>query len=255
METGLLDIPAPLLDLVDDALAGVLPDTFRLILWGLVAGAGSMGLYWLTSPQKKLEQAKQDSFAARNALAAYEGDFDGIFPLMTRSLSTSFRHLGLAIGPALLGSLPVIFLMVWMSGSYSYRLPDTGAQITVTTFGQTAPLAWSDGALSDPDEPGTVNWPVKGESLTLSAPNGDILLTLPLGHPVPVKHKYAWWNALFANPLGSLPDDAPVDAVEIELEAKIFLPFGPGWMQGWEALFILVVLVASVAIKLIFRIR
>lgn len=255
METGIFDIPAPLFGVIDTILGGFLPDTIRLIVWGLAAGAGSMGLYWLTSPQIKLEQAKQDSIAARKALAAYEGDFDGIFPLMTRSLSTSFRHLGLAVGPALLGSLPVIFLMVWMSGTYGYRMPETGAHVAVATIGQTAPLAWSDGALSDPDQPLSVTWPDSSESVSLSSSDGDTLLTLPLSRPVPVKHKFVWWNILFANPLGSLPDNAPMDAIEIGLEPQIFIPFGPGWMQGWEALFILVVLVASVAIKLIFRIR
>jgi hypothetical protein len=255
METGIFDIPAPLFGLIDAALAGFLPETIRLIIWGLAAGAGSMGLYWLTSSQKKLEHAKQDSLAARKALAAYDGDFDGVFPLMTRSLSTSFRHFGLALGPALLGSLPVIFLMVWMSGSYGYRLPEAGEQVDVATVGQTAPLAWSDGMQVAADQGHSVAWPDRGDITALAAQDGVVLLTLPLEHPVPVKHKRVWWNMLFANPLGSLPDTAPVEVIEIGLEPQIFLPFGPGWMRGWEAPFILVVLIASVAIKLIFRIR
>ena len=255
METGLFDIPAPIFSLIDGVLADFLSESIRLVFWGLAAGAGSMGLYWLTSPQKKLEIAKQDSIAARQALSAYDGDFDGLFPLMTRSLSTSFRHLGLALGPALLGSLPVIFLMVWMSGGYGYRLPEPGAQIRISTIGQTGPLAWSNGAQAEAGQGHTVAWPADSETLTLSGEGGDALLTLPLAHAVPVKHKRVWWNMLFANPLGSLPDEAPVEAIEIGLEARVFMPFGPGWMQGWEAPFILVVLFASVAIKLIFRIR
>ena len=255
METGIFDIPAPLLGLLDAALAGFLPDTVRLIFWGVAAGAGSMGLYWLTSPQQKLEQAKTDSIAARIALSAYDGDFDGVFPLMLRSLSTSFRHFGLALGPALLGSLPVIFLMVWMSGSYGYSMPEAGAKVTVTTIVQSAPLAWTDGTEAATDNGWTVTWPREGETLSLTDPAGDAMLSLPLTHPVPVRHKRVWWNMLFANPLGSLPDDAPAESVEIGLHAKVFVPFGPGWLQGWEARFILVVLVASVAIKIAFRIR
>ena len=100
-----------------------------------------------------------------------------------------------------------------------------------------------------------MTWPAEGETLLLTDAAGNTLLSLPLTHPVPVRHKRAWWNTLFANPLGSLPGDAPAEAIEIGLEAKGFVPFGPGWMQGWEALFILLVLVASVAIKIIFRIR
>ena len=255
METGIFDIPAPLFELIDAALAGFLPDTIRLILWGIAAGAGSMGLYWLTSPQKKLKQAKQDANAARQAMSSYDGDFDGIFPLMVRSLSTSMRHFGLALGPALLGSLPVLFLMVWMSGSYGYRMPEPGTHVTVATFGQTAPLAWTDGTHEGMETSWTVNWPPAGKTLSLTDAAGNSLLSLPLAHPVPVRHKRVWWNILFANPLGSLSPDAPVEAIEIGLKARVFVPFGPGWIQGWEALFILVVLVASVAIKIIFRIR
>ena len=255
METGIFDIPAPLFGSIDAALAGFLPDSVRLIFWGIAAGAGSMGLYWLTSPQKKLEQAKIDSVAARKALSAYEGDFDGIFPLMVRSLSTSIRHFGLALGPALLGALPVIFLMVWMAGSYGYRMPEAGTDVTVTTIGRSATLAWTDGTQTETENSWTVSWPAAGETLSLTDTAGDVLLSLPLSHPVPVRHKHVWWNILFANPLGSLPDDAPAEAVEIGLEAKLFMPFGPGWMRGWEAPFILVVLVASVAIKIMFRIR
>ena len=255
METGIFDLPAPLFELIDAALAGFLQDTLRLVIWGIAAGAGSMGLYWLTSPQKKLEQAKQDANAARKAMSSYDGDLDGIFPLMARSLSTSVRHFGLALGPALLGSLPVIFLMVWMSGSYGYRLPEPGTDVTVASVDQTGPLAWTDGRDAGPETNWTVIWPSPGQSLSLTDTAGNSLLSLPLTHPVPVRHKRVWWNMLFANPLGSLPPDAPVEAIEIGLEARVFLPFGPTWMQGWEALFILVVLVASVAIKIVFRIR
>ena len=255
METGIFDIPAPLLALIDTALAGFLPDTVRLIIWGIAAGAGSMGLYWLTSPQKKLEQAKQDANAARQAMSSYDGDFDGIFPLMVRSLSTSMRHFSLALGPALLGSLPVIFLMVWMSGSYGYRMPEPGDGVTIAAVGQSAPLAWTDETEASAENGWTVNWPAEGETLLLTDAGGDALLSLPLTHPVPVRHKRVWWNMLFANPLGSLSGDAPAEAIEIGLEAQVFMPFGPDWMQGWEALFILVVLIASVAIKIIFRIR
>ena len=107
METGIFDIPAPLLNWIDLALEHVLPDAARLVLWAIFAGAASMGLYWFLSPQGKLEQAKRDVAEARRALAAYDGTFDGIWPVMGRSLSTSFRRLGLALGPAVAGQRPL----------------------------------------------------------------------------------------------------------------------------------------------------
>jgi len=255
METGIFDFPAPFFSLIDGVLAGFLPDTFRLILWGVAAGVASMGLYWLTSPQERLEKAKTDSIVARKALSAYDGDFDGIFPLMLNSLSASFRHLGLALGPALLGSLPVIFLMVWMSNSYGYRLPEPGAEVTITAVGESAPLNWPVEARPNGEYSRTIAWPAQGQKLEVSDPSGEPLLSLPLAQPVPVKHKRVWWNMLFANPLGSLPEDAAADALRIGLSPKEFLSIGPAWMRGWEAPFILVVLFASVGVKIAFRIR
>lgn len=255
METGIFDIPAPLLTWADAALGHVLPEEARLVLWAVLAGAASMGLYWLASPQRKLEQAKQDVARARSALAAYDGALGGIWPIMGRSLSTSFRHLGLALGPALVGSLPVLVLMGWMAGHYGYELPAAGEQIRV--YGEPADpaLAWPDGIRVDGEGPWTLAWPEPDQAVNLTDASGRVMLTLPLSQPVPVIHKRVWWNMFFANPLGSLPEDAPVDLIGVELRTKVFLPFGPGWMQGWEVLFIVAVLVASVAMKILFRIR
>jgi hypothetical protein len=255
METGILDIPAPLLTWADLALEHVLPDTARLILWAVFAGTASMGLYWLASPQGKLELARRDTAEARQALAAYDGAFEDIWPIIVRSLSTSFRHLGLALGPALVGSLPVLVLMGWMAGHYGYEFPKTGEQVQI--YGEPADRAldWPDGVSVDGEGPWTVSWPAADQAISLSDAAGQTMLTLPLSQPVPVIHKRLWWNMFFANPLGSLPEDAPVDLIGVELRARVFVPFGPGWMRGWEALFILVVLFASVVVKILFRIR
>ena len=255
METGIFDIPAPLLTWIDLALGHVLPDAARLVLWAVFAGAASMGLYWLLSPQGKLEQAKRDVAAARRALAAYDGAFGGIWPVMGRSLSTSFRHLGLALGPALAGSVPVLVLMGWIAGHYGYELPAAGERVRIYAEPAERLLMRSGGVPVVGEDPWILAWPEPGEAVSLSDASGQTMLTLPLSQPVPVIHKRAWWNIFFANPLGSLPKDAAVDLIGVELRAKIFLPFGPGWMQGWEALFIFVVLLASVAVKILFRIR
>ena len=255
METGIFDIPGPLLTWADLALAQVFPDTARLVFWAVLAGTASMGLYWFASPQRKLEQAKGDVAQARQALAAYDGAFVGVWPVMGRSLSTSFRHLGLALGPALVGSLPVLVLMGWMAGHYGYEFPAAGTPVRI--YGEPADLVLirSDGVPVGGKGPWTLTWPAPDQAVGLTDAAGQTMLTLPLSQPVPVIHKRAWWNMFFANPLGSLPEDAPVELIGVELPTRVFLPFGPGWMRGWEAPFILVVLAASVAVKILFRIR
>ena len=255
METGIFDIPAPLLTWADLALGHVLPVSVRLVLWAVLAGAASMVLYWLVSPQAKLQQAKQDVAAARRALAAYDGAFEGIWPVMGRSLSTSFRHLGLAFGPALLGSLPVLVLMGWMAGHYGYELPAAGEPVRIYVEPPDWELTWRHGAPVAGAGPWILIWPAPDQTVSFTDESGQTMLTLPLSKPVPVIHKRAWWNVFFANPLGSLPADAPVELIGIELRPQVFLPFGPGWMRGWEVPFILAILAASVAVKILFRIR
>ncbi len=255
METGIFDIPAPLLTWADATLAHMLPEHARLVLWAVLAGAASMGLYWLASPQGKLQQAKLDVAEARKALAAYDGPLKGVWPVMGRSLSTSFRHLGLALGPAIVGSLPVLVLMGWMAGHYGYELPAAGEQVRVYAEPAGHALAWPDGIRVDGEGGWTLAWPEPDQAFSLTDSSGRRMLTLPLAQPVPVIHKRVWWNMFFANPLGSLPEDAPADLIGVELQTRIFLPFGPDWMRGWEALFILAVLAASVAVKILFRIR
>lgn len=255
MESGIFDIPAPLLTWADLALGHALPDGARLAFWAVLAGAASMGLYWLASPQQKLELVRQNATRARRAMAAYDGAFAGLWPIMGRSLSASLRHLGLTLGPAVLGSLPVLILMGWMAGHYGYELPATGERVQV--YGQPADrvLNWPQGARVEGNGPWTLAWPATDQPVSVTDTTGEAMLTLPLSLPVPVIHKRAWWNFFFANPLGSLPDDAPVDLIGVDLPTRVFFPFGPGWMRGWEAPFILIVLIASVAVKIAFRIR
>ena len=58
LSVGLFDLPAPLFAWLDGLLSGLAPPTLRLVLWGLVAAALSMGIYWLLSPQERIARAK-----------------------------------------------------------------------------------------------------------------------------------------------------------------------------------------------------
>ncbi len=54
---GLLDLPGPLFAWMDAGMSGV-PGVLRLILWGTVAGAGSMWLYRAVSPQARIADSQ-----------------------------------------------------------------------------------------------------------------------------------------------------------------------------------------------------
>jgi hypothetical protein len=72
---------------------------------------------------------------------------------------------------------------------------------------------------------------------------------------VPVVHKRAWWNLLLANPAGYVPDEALVSRVELALPGRRYLAIGPDWLRGWEAAFLVPLVIASLLLKLVFRIH
>jgi hypothetical protein len=241
---GLIDVPAPVFAWIDGVLGQVLPPLGRLTFWAVAAAAVSMTLYRFLSPQKRVARLKDEAAAARAELARYEGELRGMWPHAGRALALAGEQLRLALGPALVASLPVLALMVWLSTPYGHGLPPAGTIVAI------AALRGDATAIER-----AVTWPGAGERLALRDPSGRQLLTLPLPEPVPLIHQRQWWNSLVANPAGYLADDATVDRVVVDLPRRSYLWFGPAWLRGWEAIFLSGLVLASLAIQLAFRIK
>ncbi len=255
---GLLDFPAPLFQVIDESLE-FLPDLLRLSLWALVAGALSMLLYALISPQKRISLVKAELQAARAEMAKADEDFGELMDLVKKNLGLSFRHLGLVFAPALVSALPLLCIIAWSSTRFGYGFPDPGEQVAVSTYPPEAAAAlnWRAAGAATPrsDDSGwQVTWPGEGQTLSL-ADGKQRLVTLPLPAPIPQVHKKLWWNSLLGNPAGYLPDEAPVELVTIELSARRHLPFGPGWLGNWLTVFLVVSVVGALGTKSLFKIH
>jgi hypothetical protein len=246
---GLLDLPAPLFAGLDSLLSGLAPPTLRLVIWGVIAAALSMGAYWLLSPQKRIAQAKADALAARRALDAYEGEFGHAWPLMGRVLRTALRQLGLVTSPAILGSLPVLTLLAWLSTTYGHAFPADGADIPVRTVPQSAEARVQTVQAETPAAADL------GRQVVVLDEAGNVVERFLLSAPVPTIHKRQWWNALIGNPLGYLPDSSRVEWIELGLPQREYLPVGPSWFRAWYVVFFGVLLAASLAIKAAARIE
>lgn len=258
------------LNAVDSVLA-FLPYWARVTFWAAALGVGTMLMYGAFSDQQRLNRLKEESKAARRALQSYEGtDFSKLWELMRESLALSTRQMKHMLGPTMLAGIPVIMVMIWMDGAYRHRLPEPGASVDVQTVmsdgADTSRASWQPASarLSDPRETdagfGTeLRWPGAGgepaEQVRLTTQGRDApLLSLPLEHPRASVGKYWWGRAVFANPAGYLPDDGPVEQVRLELPQREYLPFGPGWLRGWEALFLIAISVAAGGTKWAFGI-
>ncbi|MDP1625701.1 hypothetical protein [Parvibaculum sp.] len=227
---GFFDLPSPLFRLLDMPLAP-LPPAFRLVVWALVASLLSMWLYKILSPQKKLVETEAAALAARRELNAYDGEFDGAWPLISRVFRTAGKRLWLALPPAVAASLPVLALLVWISNDYGYRFPQEGEAVTAEA------------------RPGAFDARMMERRVVVRAADGEIVSDVPLARPVPVVEKRHWWNALIGNPAGYLPEAGPVERIELSLPAVEVLPFGPSWLRGWEVLFFTLLVAFSLIIK------
>ncbi len=240
---GIFDAPAPALSWIDSQAAEVLPPVVRLIFWGIIGAILSMFLYRALSPQDRIARDKRDIREARRDLDKFDGDFADAFPLISRLLRLSLKQVGRVGWPAIVASLPLLVLLVWLSTVYGHQYPPSGQAPEIQTMPSQLQAQWVDrqnGSLPH---------------VVVSNESRQIVADIRLAAPVPVIHKRQWWNTLIGNPLGYLPDNAAVDRVSISLPQKTYLPFGPGWVRGWELPFFLSLVLVSILIKVVFGIE
>lgn len=242
---GLLDLPAPLLALLDAGLSGIAPPAVRLAIWGLLGAALSMGLYWLLSPQRRIAEAKAEAMAARRALDAYDGEFAGAWPLIRDMLRLAVRQLALVTGPAVAASLPVVVLLAWLSTAYGYAFPAAPSAVSVHTVPDHFQARLATSGLAAAEDHEVVVWNGAGQ----------LVDRVPIRAPVPIIHKRQWWNALLGNPAGYLADQAALERIEVDLPEQQYLPMGPAWLRAWYTVFFAALLAGSVAIKVAARIE
>jgi hypothetical protein len=241
---GVFDIPTPVFEWLDAHMGLIMPAGMRLALWGVAGALVSMLLYRAISAQERVARGKVELAEARRTLDAYEGEFAGALPLMRRLLRVAVAQVGRVGWPALLASLPLLSLLLWMGTAYGYRYPGHGEQPDIQTVPSRLQASWLDPV-----------GPAAAPHVVIVDDSDRILTDIPLVEPVPMVHKRQWWNALFGNPAGYLPPQSPVDRVDIELPRKHYLLVGPGWMRGWETVFLVPLLATSVALKVLVRIE
>lgn len=252
---GLFDLFSPLFSGFDLFLKALIPPMGRLIFWGIIGSVLSMGFYKWLSPQEKILQIKKETVQARARLVQYDGDFEGLWPLIRQLLKRSFQQIGLVLGPAVIASFPLIFLLVWLNTAYHYQLPIPNSTVDIQIFPTSVAVDWGTEVKTIDNNQWQITWPTATKPLKLSDSTDQIIARFPVLNPVPILHKYQWWNRLIANPNGYLPEHSPVEEIIIALPENQYLKWGPNWMRSAEAFFLIVVLFSSLAIKFIFRIH
>ncbi|MDT8409460.1 MAG: hypothetical protein RQ741_07660 [Wenzhouxiangellaceae bacterium] len=267
---GLLDWPGVIFGWFNELLLMLLPAPLALAFWALVSSWLTMWVYRRFSRQDEMAALKPRIKAVQKKLSSYDGEFSGLKPLITENFRLSGKHILLALGPALLAGIPVLFVLVWVSNAFGLKMPEAGQPVAVEVLaaesaGEPGDWQWR-GIEADRLETGTetsgnaeqtaawtIDWP--GEQATLRTPQGLPVAVLPPDAPTPILHQRQWWNLLIANPGGYLEPGSPATAVYLDLPKKQMLPFGPGWMRGWEFLYFVLLIIGSLALKMVWRIH
>ncbi len=252
---GLLNLPFPLFDALD-ALIAFLPAGLRVALFGVASGIITMGLYRWSSNQEKIRRHKEEIGRIRRRLAAAGDDLGETMRLSRANLAASFRLLGTVTGPALLASLPILLVIVWVAARYGYEPPPPASPVAIAFEpGRGEILVEPQGALEERGEGLFLRWPASAGEIRFRDAKGVVYAGPP---PVPandVVHKPLWWNLLLGNEMGYLRKDAAIEAIRFELAPRRLLPGLPGWLAGWEAIYFASLLATSLLLKLAFRIE
>lgn len=249
---GFFDIPSPIFSWFDTVvLSAVLSPMLKLAFWGIVGSVISMGLYVLLSSQEKLSQLKIEVATTRKELNDYDGEFSGAWKLISKSLKLSGKQIGLTLVPAVLASLPVLFLLVWLGTAYNYNLPTAGETVEITISPASEAIQWNANKIEDGKW--QLTWPIDNKQLIDS--KGNNIITFPMTEAIPILHKWQWWNSLFGNPLGYIPDNSPLEQIDIALPQNEYITIGPDWLHSVEIVFLLFVAICSIIIQFTFRIH
>ena len=259
--TGWLDVASPVLYWVDNTLLGWLPVWVRVIAWSALASLISMLIYRFTSRQAALDEVKAEVLATRSQLQGFEGEFKDLWPILKQNLGLAGRQLWLTFVPAMVASLPVLFILAWMANAFDAHEPVAGAPVPVTLTaaeGRTLPpLSWHGDGKAVETAPGNwdVTWPAAGRRMELVGVDGSPVLTLPTAVPVRTVAQWEWWNRLIGNPGGYLASPGDIAAAHIGLPQPTVFPFGPDWLRGWLPTMLVVLMGMSLYLKFAWRLH
>ncbi len=105
---------------LDGWLFGGMPRWLGATLWGAVSGALGIVIYALLSNQDKLRAIGQRVVETRMALVRYDGPAEGLAPLVKASLGSAMAQLRMVLLPTLVGSLPILAILIGVEHAYPF---------------------------------------------------------------------------------------------------------------------------------------
>lgn len=256
MSYGLFDLPSPLFDAIDAALAAPhLPAVVRISIYAVASAAVSMLAYRRWSNQPLLNDLSGEIRELQQRLLADNGSYAQTQALIVRNLALSLRKLGLTLGPALLASLPMLFVLPWVSNRFDLS-PAHSVTVCATPSSTAALLHWEpQDSASTSANPAC--WNVSVDAATPASLKQDALTLPRLPNTASSRaiDKPKILDLLFANPDGTLPREAAVERITLDWPQREIVEFGPAWLREWPAVYFGVLVLASLALRWRWRLQ
>ena len=225
-EFALLDILSPALAALDRGLQSLsVAPLWRIAIFAALGAMVSMWLFKKYSNQDALAALKRDIRQVQNDLVRSNDASRQLTQTVRQNLKLTGRQLWLSFWPALLASIPLLFLLAFCSNQFGVHAAEAGSRVYVTPVGlQGTPAAfeWHDvNAQWDARKAAwTFYQPEAGQSASLFFENRE-QFSLPTAVPTQVLHKKQWWNVLIANPAGYLDDEAALASIEFNTPTQV----------------------------------
>ncbi|MBN2162261.1 MAG: hypothetical protein JXR25_04105 [Pontiellaceae bacterium] len=239
-DCGFLGIPFRLYEAVNGVVSGIIGAVGSLLFWSMLCSAVVLFLYRVCSPQETLKMIKVRMRELQAAMAKEQDDLSEVLRLSRENIAIAFKRFLLTFLPTCVAVIPLLSLATWLHSEYAFQPPTPEQRIAVSSI---------------PDGANLLLQPEGVTGLRISMPDGSQLATLSLPPKGSVLAKKTWWNHLLGNPVGYLPADAGPDAVKIGFSHREFIRVGPGWLRGWETIFIGGMTLFSLVLKLAFKVE
>ena len=132
VDFSLFDSLNPVLALVDRLLAGLsLAPVWRIAVFAALGSLVSMLLFKKLSNQAELAKLKQEISQVQKDLVRSSDENGSLGKVLRRNLGLSGRQLWLSFWPALVASIPILFLLVFCSNQFGTEAMDSGARVYV----------------------------------------------------------------------------------------------------------------------------
>ena len=256
---GLFDALTPFWSTIDGLLEPFSNSFIRISFWALISALVSSLVFKKLSSPEKISQLKIKLKNMQNQLNQHDGDFSELKGLAIGTIKLSIKRMVLTFIPALLASIPILFILTFLSNHYELQQPQLNENIRLSidwgnNQSQELALMQSSKTIKSGTIQ-TINWPSSDNPINLiNAIDKSKIMTFPFDTSN-IIHKKQWWNSLIGNPAGYLVNNNNINSISFDFKTQQIIKFGPLWVRSWLFIYFFMTFTFSIIFLFLFKIK